>query len=119
MCLKTSGTMLIVTARLKCGYSLTGYGTVKTAPMRVVCGNHMLVLAMWGLLSVWVTVGGCALAEQREMMFDSGEQETQNCELSLAWLKQALKPGAAYLVSHGADSIALSIIIDIPSPSGL
>ena len=42
------------------------------------------------------------------MVFDSGEQETQTCELALAGLEQALKPEAAYSVGQGADSLALS-----------
>ena len=85
--------------------------------MRVVRRKHILALTIWGLLSVWGTFGGLALAEQLEMVLDYGEQETQTCELVLAGLEQALKPEAAYSVGQGADSLALSIVIDIPSPT--
>ncbi len=85
--------------------------------MRVVRRKHILALTIWGLLSLWGAFGGLALAEQLEMVLDSGEQETQTCELALAGLEQALKPEAAYSVGQGADSLALSIVIDIPSPT--
>ena len=87
--------------------------------MRVVHRKHILALTIWGILSVWGTFGGIALAEQLEMVLDHGEQETQTCELALAGLEQALKPEAAYSVGPGADSLALSIVIDIPSPTFL
>ena len=83
--------------------------------MRVVRRKHILALTIWGLLSLWGAFGGLALAEQLEMVLGSGEQETQTCELALAGLEQALKP--AYSVGQGADSLALSIVIDIPSPT--
>lgn len=84
--------------------------------MRIVRRKHILALIIWGLFSVWGTFGGIALAEQLEMVLDYGEQETLTCELTLAGLEQALKPEAAYSVGQGADSLALSIVIDIPSP---
>ena len=85
--------------------------------MRIVRRKHILALIIWGLLSVWGAFGGIALAEQLEMVLDYGEQETQTCELALAGLEQALKPDTAYSVVQGADSHALLIVIDIPSPT--
>ena len=85
--------------------------------MRIVRRKHILALTIWGLLSLWSAFGGFAVAEQLEMVLDSGEQETQTCELALAAVEQALKSEATYSVGQGADSLALSIVIDIPSPT--